>query len=113
MPGVLVAVGGRLRAECSTRVRDALQMPGAAGPGMMESSARPAVDVAIGLRRSAQGRGCATERRDHEQGKEDESMSTHEAKNGTGRAPSDPDRREFGRMALTGTWGAAALLGSG
>jgi mannonate dehydratase len=44
--------------------------------------------------------------------RKDDFMNTHEVKDQTGRAPSDPDRREFGRMALTATWGAAAVLGS-
>src|SRR3954453_15244128 len=41
-------------------------------------------------------------------------MSTHEheRKQLTSRSQFDPDRREFGKLALTGTIGAAAILGS-
>ena len=39
-------------------------------------------------------------------------MNKHEAKNETTGVPFSPDRREFGRLALTGTWGSAAFLGS-
>jgi mannonate dehydratase len=39
-------------------------------------------------------------------------MDKHEAKNETAGAPFYPDRREFGKLALTGALGTAALLGS-
>lgn len=39
-------------------------------------------------------------------------MDKHDAKNETGRAPFYPDRREFGRLALSGALGTAAFLGS-
>jgi mannonate dehydratase len=39
-------------------------------------------------------------------------MTSGQSRDESGGAPFQPDRREFGRMALTGTLGAAAFLGS-
>ena len=46
-----------------------------------------------------------------EHGNRDDTMDKHQAKNETTGVPFSPDRREFGRLALTGALGSAAFLG--